>query len=148
MKGGFCSANCRWRDKVEKIVSLYAIIVSLITIFGIIVFYSRYPNPGYAFAYAIFSMLGVAGGILLLRGKAEGLFPLMAWAVLQVPILQVNSFFINFQQVFRLDGYFAVSYAGSLVYIGVNFVGLILAGLLLAMRYRAGPTKTARRRRR
>lgn len=114
----------------DKIFGWYAIILSIITIMGSVAIFSIsqiYSYLGYLILGIIVSLLGLIGGIFLIKKKKGGFVLSLLWSVLQIPVIQGGNIFINFQQFFELHFTFSLNN----IVIGINFVGVILLVLLL-----------------
>ena len=123
------------KDKL-KILAWYELAISLIVI---LFSYSFFLNPndwfsqGYIGSNLIVALIGVMGGILLLRKFKIGFYLSMIWALLQMFMIQINGINIDFFQIFNITFTLNLKPEVDLIF-KFNFIGLLLTLLFIKWR--------------
>lgn len=119
--------------KKIKLLALYEIIVTAIVI--LFSFYSLIIYNFFPFNFFV-AIIGLMGGILLLKKIKIGLYISIVWAILQTIGIQMGNTIINFSQLISLSIHFTLRDLNNLsdIAIYLNAVGAILLVLFLFWR--------------
>ncbi|MBR9706199.1 hypothetical protein GOV14_04135 [Candidatus Pacearchaeota archaeon] len=131
------------RDKTFfKVFAVYEIIVSVITLilgYLIYIFGKKFiaettgANSFYGVIFIIgfiITILGILGGIFLLKKQKHGFLFSMIWSVAQILGIRINLYWVDFSQLVWLG----FKYNSPLFGFGINAVGIVLVLLLIHFR--------------
>lgn len=124
-------------SKFNKVFGWYATIISLLAILNVFrYFFQGTVSVLGLILYVVVSIVGVIGGIFLLKEKKEGWLISLIWSIIQIPIIKIGLFSVNFKQVLEFTfvktyfTYGGITYSPGIT-IGINVIGIILVILLL-----------------
>ena len=115
-----------------KIIACYEIIISSLVIILSIYSIFRFPELFQFFNLSGFvvSIMGLVGGILLLKNVKIGLRLSIFWAIIQTFKVNIGKFYLDFSQLLQLN--FALDLRPEInALISINFLGILLAILLI-----------------
>lgn len=123
----------------RKLFGWYELVISSIFLGFLIVTFIIAFNKGlliplYYFQYAIGLILGVVGlfgGIFLLKNKSSGFTLSLIWSFLQIfSMIQIGTFWISLQQLLWLG----FSLGSPAFFIKINFIGIALIVILVLIK--------------